>query len=242
MIEPYFENDFASLYLGDAREVLSTFAPESVDMVATDPPYGAGWRSNTRKERFDSIAGDATVGEAKNLLDEVAPEIVRVTRRARHIYTFGLSLGHPLLVVKAELVWDKGRIGSGDLYQAWGPSHEPIYFHARAADKTNAERRSGSLAARLRRGSVIRVRRLSANQVKRHPTEKPVELMRQLIESSSNFGELVLDPFAGVGSTLVAAALEGRRSIGVELEERYAEIAAERLIAVSDLLEGVVAA
>jgi len=65
--------------------------------------------------------------------------------------------------------------------------------------------------------------------VLRHPTEKPVALMRLLIESSSLPGEIVLDPFAGVGSTLVAAVVTGRRAIGIEIDERYAEIAAERL-------------
>lgn len=225
---PYFESEHSVLYLGDAREVLPQLATESVDLVVTDPPYGVDWQSNTRKEKFDRIAGDGA-DEARGLLAAVAADLVRVTRRTRHIYTFGLEVEHPLLPVKARLIWDKGRIGSGDLSLAWGPSHEPIFFHVRAADKTNAERGSGSLAARLRRESVIRVRRLSATQVKRHPTEKPVELMRQIIESSSCFGESVLDPFAGSGATLVAAVLEGRRALGIELEEQYAEIAAERL-------------
>ena len=63
----------------------------------------------------------------------------------------------------------------------------------------------------------------------RHPTEKPVALMRLLIESSSLPGEIVLDPFAGVGSALVAAVVTGRRAIGIEIDKRYAEIAAERL-------------
>jgi site-specific DNA-methyltransferase (adenine-specific) len=63
----------------------------------------------------------------------------------------------------------------------------------------------------------------------RHPSEKPVELLRELIESSSCIGETVLDPFAGVGSTLEACRIEGRACVGIEIEERYAEIAANRL-------------
>ena len=226
-MKPIYESERVTIWLGDAREVLPLLGKETVDCVATDPPYGVAWQSNTRKDTFDLIGGD-TPEEASGLLQAVVGDIVRVTRRTRHLYTFGLPLVHPLLAAKAELVWDKERLGSGDLSSVWSPSHERIYFHVRAQDKTNAER-GGRLAARLRRGSVIRLPRLSAMQVKRHPTEKPVELMRQLIESSTSFGEVVLDPFAGVGSTLVAAVLEGRRAIGVELDERYAHIAAERV-------------
>jgi DNA modification methylase len=62
-----------------------------------------------------------------------------------------------------------------------------------------------------------------------HPTEKPVMLLRQLIEASSLHGDVVLDPFLGSGSTVVAARTEGRRAVGIEIEERYCEIAAKRL-------------
>src|SRR5690606_30592018 len=86
----------------------------------------------------------------------------------------------------------------------------------------------GALAARLRRGSVITVPRVPTGTMT-HPTEKPQLLLRQLIESSSSIGEAILDPFMGTGSTLIAARTEGRRAIGIELEERYCEIAVKRL-------------
>lgn len=223
------EGPLATVICGDAHDVLPTLEAESVDLVTTDPPYGREWRSNTRAQRFDGMAGDGRE-EAVKLLDELTPELVRVTRRTRHLYTFGLPMTHPLLPEKAktELIWDKGRLGSGDLTATWAPSHETIFFHTRAADATNARQGAGSLTARVRRGSVLRVKRLSAGQVKRHPTEKPVDLMRQLIESSSLSGELVLDPFAGAGSTGVAAIAAGRRAFMVELDPNYAEIAAQR--------------
>lgn len=236
-----YESARAVLHCGDARTVLPDLDSEGMDMVATDPPYGQDWRSNTRGTRFSKIEGD-TPAAADALWSAVTPEIVRVTRRTRHLYTFGLPLSHPLTVVKASLVWDKDRVGSGDLSCSWGPSHEPIFFHIRAADKTNADRGSGALAARLRRGSVVRVRRLSACQVKRHPTEKPVALMRQLIESSSQHGETVFDPFAGSGSTMVAAVISGRRAVGVEIDAAYCETIIKRLVAaekLADQLESV---
>jgi site-specific DNA-methyltransferase (adenine-specific) len=87
----------------------------------------------------------------------------------------------------------------------------------------------GKLSARIRRGSVLRARRANADAVTNHPTEKPVSILREMIESSSCLDDVILDPFAGSGSTLVAARMEGRRGIGIELDERYCEIAARRL-------------
>lgn len=81
----------------------------------------------------------------------------------------------------------------------------------------------------MRRGSVIRCQRLNSEAITKHPTEKPVMLMRQLVESSSIIGDSVLDPFCGSGSALEAAQIEGRSAVGIEIEERYCEIAAERL-------------
>jgi DNA modification methylase len=94
-----------------------------------------------------------------------------------------------------------------------------------------AQRRggTGNGPARLRKASVLRFQRPSGAGVVLHPTEKPIPLLRELIESSSRLGEIVLDPFMGSGSTIAAARLEGRRAIGIEVDEGYCEIAARRL-------------
>jgi len=82
---------------------------------------------------------------------------------------------------------------------------------------------------------VLRVDRPNSRGVKKHPTEKPVELMRRLIESSSSVDDVVLDMFAGSGSTLVAAILSGRKAIGVEVEAEHYETALARCIAAENL-------
>jgi DNA modification methylase len=128
-----------------------------------------------------------------------------------------------------ELVWDKGILGLGDLSLPWGPSHERILFGCYEHSPANIANGDGRLTARLRRGSVLRADRANSVAVNRHPTEKPVSILREMSESSSLFGETVLDPFAGSGSVGVAARLEGRRSILIELDERYCEVAAKRL-------------
>jgi site-specific DNA-methyltransferase (adenine-specific) len=154
-------------------------------------------------------------------------------RPNRHVYVFGFQpsqLAEPLqLGGTAELIWDKVNIGMGDLTKPWAPQHEPITFGAHHPGKSKRASGGGNLAARLRSGTIIRVQRKNGTQVNRHPTEKPVRLMTELIESSSRHGELILDPFCGSGSTLVAAVLSGRQAIGCELDERYVSVAIQRV-------------
>lgn len=83
--------------------------------------------------------------------------------------------------------------------------------------------------SRIRKGSVLRYERITGGRAGRHPTEKPVPLLAELVESSSRAGELVLDPCAGVGSTGVAAVLRGRRTLLVEAVDEYARIAVDRI-------------
>lgn len=226
----YFQSEHATLYVGDCREVCASLPRQSVDLLATDPPYGVKWQSGRRRERFDTITGDDGTLDVPGILGQV---VNRVLRRHRHVYVFGYrpdELSEPLkLGGTAELVWNKNQVNPGNLSLPWSASWERVSFGVFTPSTANREAGSGRLAARLRSGSVLTFPRPNSRAANRHPTEKPVPLMRALVESSSLAGETVLDPFAGSGSTLVAAVLAGRRAIGVELDERYAEIAAKRI-------------
>jgi site-specific DNA-methyltransferase (adenine-specific) len=223
-MKPYYADEAVTLYHGDCREVLPTLGGDAADLILTDPPYGVDYASNRGNHR--PIAGD----DGSLDIQECLSLACRVLRRGRHAYVFG---GGPLertpLAAAVELIWDKGIVGMGDLSLPWSKSHEPITFAVYEPSKANRDKGYGGLAARLRQGSVLRVQRVTGGASLRHPTEKPVPLLRQLIESSSVWGETVLDPFSGVGSTLEAARLEGRRSIGIELDEAYCEATARRL-------------
>jgi site-specific DNA-methyltransferase (adenine-specific) len=214
-----------TLYHGDCRDVLP-FLTRGADLLLTDPPYGVDWQSNRRTEAFARMAGDDGTLPAFGALALA----LRVLRPGRHAYCFGLAGWGPLpMSASADLVWDKELLGAGDLSIPWAPSHERILFGVYTPDKTRRARGDGALSARLRRGSVLRCQRLTQTAVTRHPTEKPVAILRVMIESSSLCGETVLDPFAGSGSTGIAAVMEGRRAVLIELEERYCEVAADRL-------------
>jgi DNA modification methylase len=220
---PYWQGaDGSVLYHGDAMDVLPELDP--FDLLCTDPPYGVSYQSNRRQDRLPQMAGDGD----EEVATVVMQSALKKLRRGRHVYWFG-PLAHAGLPVcgVVDLVWDKGIIGMGDLSCPWGPEHEPITFAVYEISKANREKGYGKLVARLRQGSVLRYQRRQSGQV-RHPSEKPVALMRALIESSSVVGETVCDPFAGSGSTLVAGLLSGRKVVAVELEERYCAIAADR--------------
>jgi site-specific DNA-methyltransferase (adenine-specific) len=220
-MQKYYDKNGVTLYLGDCREI---DVPH--DLLVTDPPYGQKFESGKAGGKWGAIVGDDDLdGVHERLL-----HTLKSLREARHCYIFGHALDVTKLPLggMCTLVWDKGMVGMGDLTLPWGPQHEQITFGVLTRSKANRAKGYGNLAARMRKGSVLRSLRPNSRGVKHHPTEKPVDILRQLIESSSVMGETVYDPFAGSGSTLIATALEGRIAVGCEIEERYCEAAAKR--------------
>lgn len=226
---PYYEDDFVTLYHGDCREVTAWL---DADVLVTDPPYGTGGnlsmsggpsrlpghRSTYSSERVKH-AWDEGVDVRDAAIDAFGDKPYAVFGSPRR-----LDLAPPHR--QAPLIWDKGdSVGMGDTAFPWRPSYELIYV--------NGDGWSGH-----RGTSVIRcpIRINTANEVG-HPTPKPVGLMEHLI-AKAPLG-MIADPFAGSGSTLIAAKNLGRRSVGVETDERYCEIAARRLT--QDTLFGGVA-
>ncbi len=221
-MKPYYEHAGITIYHGDCREVLPMVGDNSADLIITDPPYGVNFKSGWRQESFMCIEGD----HSTEISDQVIPLMPCILRDFRHAYIFGrFAFDSDYFTPSVELIWDKGSIGIGDLQAPWGKQHEYIQFLVNR--KANPGRKLQSLPARLRKGSVLSFQRVSGGDTS-HPTEKPVLLLRELIESSSRIGETVMDMFCGSGSTLVAAKLESRKAIGIEIEEKYCEMAAKR--------------
>lgn len=224
-----YQSEMVTVHHGRSEDVLATMAKESVDLIATDPPYGVDWQSNHRAVPFALIDGDGSSDSDRALVRHILEHCVRVVGQNRHLYVFGP--GDVLDGLKVSevvpMVWHKGVMGGGDVNSAWGPSHEAINFtvskyrHAGQAGNPSAP-------ARMRKGTVLTYMRPTGRKV-RHPSEKPVGLMRELIESSTRQGEVVLDPFAGVLSTAVAAILSGRRAIVCESSREYVDLGIARI-------------
>lgn len=208
MTDPYYADDSVTLFHGDCLEVTDWL---DADVLVTDPPYGVGHVSGW-DDPIRAIANDADLAARDSAL------AVWGTKPAA---VFGTWKRPRPANVRHLLVWDKTAgtgTGMGDLAAAFGNSHEEIYLLG-----------NWPRGDRPRLSSVVRttdgLRSLSG--ATGHPTPKPVGLMCYLIDAAPP-GTLA-DPFAGSGSTLVAAKNLGRKAIGVELEERYCEIAARRL-------------
>jgi DNA modification methylase len=222
VVRPYYDDGRVTIYHGDCREILPTLEPASVDLLLTDPPYDRNYKSGWNTHKV--MAGDDGTLDIADAINAA----LRLVKHVRHFYVFGsLDISSLTTGATCELIWDKGRPGMGNLDIPWGVGHERIAFGVWS--RFASDRGKGAQIARRRRGTVLRHSTTNRWGAKVHPTRKPPLLLRELIEASSTFGDVVLDPFMGSGSTLEAAALEGRRAIGVEIEERYCEIAARRI-------------
>jgi len=200
-MKPYYEDRLVRIYHGSCLDIGEWL---DAGILVTDPPYGMGYVS-ARKPR--PIAGDDT--------PEIRDEVLQ-RWGDRSALVFGhWRVPHPPQT-KMCLTWDKGNgPGMGDLRLPWGPSSEEIYVIGRDF-------------VGKRSGSVIHVNRPRFTATRRHPTEKPIELMKQLL-AKCDPKLTIADPFMGSGSTLVAAKLLGRQAIGVEMDRQYCDVAVARL-------------
>ena len=238
MTNPYWQGKYSTLYHGSCFDIMPELDQE-IGMICIDPPYGKNWQSNYRPEKFDKIIDD----EGEFDLTRLGTLCAKALKNFRHIYIFGFRPSEIpdsfQIGGSCELIWDKGKTGLGDLSSAWGPQHEIITFGVHVSGSRDRSVGRGNLSAKLRKGSILSFPRKDSLGVRNHPTEKPVPLIRTLIESSTTLGDIVLDPCSGAGSTMVAASIEGRLSIGIEREEKHCETAARRMEKAERVIEAI---
>ncbi|CBJ48224.1 DNA methylase [Erwinia amylovora] len=207
---------------GNCIEIMSGYPEKSVDFILTDPPYLVGFRDRSGR----TIAGDIT----DEWLQPACREMYRVLKndalmvsfygwnRADRFITEWKAAGFTIV---GHFVFTKSYTSKSAFV---GYQHECAYILAKGRP-------------RLPENPLSDVQGWQYTGNKHHPTEKPVTSLQPLIESFTHPGAIVLDPFAGSGSTCVAALQSGRRYIGIELMEKYHRAGQRRLAAVQHAMQ-----
>lgn len=242
MTAPYWEDDTVQLYLGDMREVLPALGI-TADLVLADPPYEeteqewdqwqdgwldvaaqitrSMWCFGSMRMFFEHLTEFTAQWKPSQdvIWEKTCPTSMRADRFARihesAVHWYHGKWADLYIDPQREKHYgpDKGtKRNPGDRFAHWG---------RRSGDSVNRD--DGKRLVR----SVLRAPNLRGRGI--HPNQKPVGVLTPLIEYACLPGGLVVDPFAGSGSTLEAARLTGRKAIGIERHEPYAEAAAKRL-------------
>lgn len=238
-MKPYFHDSSCTIYHGDCREILPTLT--MVDHVITDPPYEAEAHTLARR----AFSGVSSAEFPKGVSEERPLDFEPITEADRILFgqeASRVSAGWILVFcqVEAAMLWKAALAPAKYMRtQVWrktdgapqftgdrpGMGYESIVtcWNGEGRSKWNGGGRHGFYAhPTVKNGTG-------------HQTEKPLVLMRELVSLFTDPNDLILDPFMGSGTTLRAAKDLVRRAIGIELNEKYCEIAANRIVQPKDL-------
>lgn len=222
-LTPYYQDEFATIYLGDCREILPRLA--LVDLILTDPPYGISITKKGNNYGTSTHKSRRATGEVWDDIPPDAEAIRLIMERSKNQIVFGANyFWECFRSSPCYIVWDKrGQLPAvpfADTEFAW----------------TSFERMSKKYTV-VNHGFIK-----DAQERREHPTQKPVMLFRSILSDFTKAGDVVLDPYMGSGTTLRAAKDLGLRSIGIEIEPKYCEMAARRLRAGNSLFTEIGAA
>lgn len=208
--KPYYQQGGISIYHADAKDLLPLIPVGLVSLVLTDPPYGIAWDTDYR--RFSGGA-EAERSAYEAISNDQEPFDPLPLMRFKRQVLFGANAFSNKLPLGSWLVWDKRAAGGekavlSDGEVAWYSEGHGVYIFSHTWDGFNRASERGS---------------------KLHPTQKPVMLMRWIINRWTKPGDLVLDPFMGSGPVAAACQQLGRRYVGIELVEEYCRAAVGRL-------------
>jgi len=231
--EPYYSDEFVTLYQGDALDVLETIRSASVALVVTDPPYVIG--AVSAGNMASKSGGWADMMNSAHWFTAWYREVDRVLHSTGSFWTFANWRTIPVVMraatdarlpITSMMVWDKEWIGPGGP-QGLRPSYEVCALMAQPG-----------FALPDRGTPDVWRHKVGSHKPHGHPAEKPEKLLRRIIEACElPSGAVVLDPFAGSGSTLAAAKSLGIQSVGIEAETRWCEVITAR-VAQGDLFGG----
>lgn len=217
----------------DCLEVFKTIEDQSIDLIVTDPPYrmtSKGGVGTTGGMFLDSVVTSGKVFEYNSIdVTEYACEFYRVLKDSAHCYVMCNHINLIKFLNEFErvgfhfiksIIWDKMNKIMGTFYMS---QFEYILFFRKGTGRQINNCGTSDII------SIRNVKMLGDNGKPIHVTEKPVELMRILIENSSSENDTVLDPFTGIGSTALACKQLNRNFIGCEIDKKYYDVAMQRI-------------
>lgn len=245
---PYFKSDdgYFTLYHGDCFEVIRALEKSSIDMIFADPPYylsGGGStckngnRVSVNKGKWDkSIDIDdihkfnkSWIRLCKRVLKECAT--LWISGTYHNIYSVGLSLQELEFKILNNIIWEKANPPPNLGCRCFTHSTETILwaklgkckhrFNYKLMREINNNKQMKDI---WKFSSATKREKLSG----KHPTQKPLALLERIILASTNIGDLLLDPFSGSGTTIIAATKLERRCVGIEKEKEYCDLIIKR--------------
>lgn len=223
------------LYNNDSIKLMEKMKSESIDLIITDPPYKTTKRGISKKTTTGGLVRSELGKQGKIFKhndikpQEYIPELYRVLKEGSHCYIMTNHVNLQEILNTAtecgfhfikSLIWDKGNKIMGQCYMS---QFEYILFFRKGKHKKINNCGTSDIL------SVPNKKTKDENGKNLHDVEKPVNLMKILVENSSNKGDLVLDPFMGIGTTGIACVESDRNFIGIEIDENYFNIAKDRI-------------
>jgi DNA modification methylase len=233
-VTPYYDDGTCTIYHGDALDILPTLTASTAHAVITDPPYVIG--AVSAGNMASKAGGWGDMMNSALWFTTWYRQINRILHSTGSFWSFCNWRSLPVVMraasdarmpITSMLVWDKQWIGPGGT-QGLRPSYEMVALMAQP-----------SFALPDRGTPDIWRHKVGSYKEHGHPAEKPEPLVRRIVLACEMTPcSLVIDPFMGSGTSILAAKNAGMRSIGIEVEERYCEIAVRRL-AQGSLFDGV---
>lgn len=252
---PYFSRDNFVLYRGDSLKILNELEENSVDMIFADPPYNlsnggftchAGRAVSVNKGEWDKSRGldkdfDFHLNWISLCRKVLKPHgTIWISGTYHSVYQCGFALQVARLHILNDIAWFKPNASPNLSCRYFTASHETLLWARKdknAKHIFNYEKMRNSVWAgdflkkagkQMRSVWAINTPKAIEKRFGKHPTQKPVDLLKRIVLASTNKGDIILDPFTGSSTTGLAAYLYGRKFIGIDTEQKYLDLSIKR--------------
>lgn len=255
-MQKYFDEDDFKLFLGDCVEILEKATPDSVDMIFADPPYKLsnggftcqnGKAVSVNKGKWDESKGFDEDFEFHTRWINACRKVLKpngtiwISGTYHSIYACGFALQKADFKILNDICWFKPNASPNLSCRYFTASHETLLWAIK--DKKSKHTFNYDIMKdgdwnsdfikkpnkQMRSVWAVDTLKMSEKTFGKHPTQKPLELLRRIILASTNKGDLILDPFTGSSTTGIMANVLGRKFIGIDTEKEFLDLSIKRL-------------